>query len=74
MCLFQMVIIVLSLGVQSAPPSSWPPKMKNYDIWGQSSSDASQHHTSATNDIQQTEYFTNETSFRNSRGKSALLC
>lgn len=81
MCLCARIITVLSIvwvsrHVQCAPSSSWPPKMKNYDIWGTSSTAShlqEQHNTSNINDINQPEHITNDTSFRGSRGKNIFL-
>lgn len=76
MCLCRRIIVLISFVVAvrvEAAPKSWPPKLKSFDIWdappasGTSSAVGNEQEISQNNEF--FEYRSNQTRFRDSRGK-----
>lgn len=77
MCLCHRIIVLISvLGAVQAAPNSWPPKLKSYDIWdappasGTSRAIRNEEEISQNNEF--FEYSSNQTRFRDSRGKYSM--
>lgn len=74
MCLCHRIILLISVVVTvQAAPNSWPPKLKSFDIWDAPLTSARSQVIENEEEISQNneffEYSSNQTRFRDSRGK-----